>query len=208
MQEGIEPTVSTIPLGCTNKIVSGDRPSTASSDQTKHTISFSSKYDWIPCGVIATVSNHSLPYSSVIRFDRVMYSSDTSSFTLSRGLVLPFWSLKLISIPDTSAVYIRYSGITWLLVSSQPSTELCRWLAGVNQRITLPLFYTVIILQIISSSLIVTGPLYHNQSRMSSVYVIYFYFFCSVSYWPTPYYTTLFLFVKRGREVVPVGVDV
>jgi len=65
MQEGIEPTVSTIPLGCTNKIVSGDRPSTASSDQTKHTISFSSECGWIPCGVIATVSNHSLPYSSV-----------------------------------------------------------------------------------------------------------------------------------------------
>jgi len=65
MQEGIEPTVSTIPLGCTNKIVSGDRPSTASSDQTKHTISFSSECDWIPCGVIATVSNHSLPYSSL-----------------------------------------------------------------------------------------------------------------------------------------------
>jgi len=45
MLEGIEPTVSTIPLGSTNKIVSGDQPSTVSSDQTKHTISFSSKYD-------------------------------------------------------------------------------------------------------------------------------------------------------------------
>ena len=43
---------------------------------------------------------------------------------------------------------------------------------------------------------------------MSSVYVTFFYFFCSVSYWPTPYYTTLFLFVKRGREVVPVELDV
>jgi len=70
MLEGIEPTISTMPLGSTNKIVSGDRPSTASSDQTKHTISFSSKYDWIPCGVIATVSNHSLPFLSVNRFDR------------------------------------------------------------------------------------------------------------------------------------------
>ena len=29
--------------------------------------------------------------------------SDTSSFTLSRGLVHPFWSLKLISCPVTSA---------------------------------------------------------------------------------------------------------
>ena len=100
MQEGIEPTVSTIPLGCTNKIVSGDRPSTVSGNHSQHTISFSSKYDWIPCGVIATVSNHSLPFLSVIRCDRVMYSSDTSSFTLSRGLVHPFWSLKLISAPS------------------------------------------------------------------------------------------------------------
>ena len=43
MQEGIEPTISTIPLGCNNKIVSGDLPSTVSGDQTWHTISFSSK---------------------------------------------------------------------------------------------------------------------------------------------------------------------
>jgi len=86
---------------------------------------------------------------------------------------------------------------------------LCRWLAGVYQRITTPLFLMVINCHIsFLSSLIVTGPLYHNHARMSSVYVIYFYFFCSVSYWPTPYYITVFLFVKRGREVVPVGLDV
>ena len=70
MLEGIEPTVSTMPLGSTNKIVSGDRPSTVSGNHSQHTISFSSECDWIPCGVIATVSNHSLPYSSVIRCDR------------------------------------------------------------------------------------------------------------------------------------------
>ena len=74
MLEGIEPTVSTIPLGSTNKIVSGDRPSTVSSDQTKHTISFSSKYDWIPCGVIATDSNHSLSFLSVNRNEGILVS--------------------------------------------------------------------------------------------------------------------------------------
>jgi len=74
MQEGIEPTVSTIPLGCTNKIVSGDRPSTVSSDQTKHTISFSSECGWIPCEPLARDStgcrdetHHSIPYSSIIQ---------------------------------------------------------------------------------------------------------------------------------------------
>jgi len=45
MLEGIEPTVSTIPLGSTNKIVSGDQPSTVSRNHPQHTISFSSKYD-------------------------------------------------------------------------------------------------------------------------------------------------------------------
>ena len=77
MQEGIEPTVSTIPLGCTNKIVSGDLPSTMSGDHTWHTISFSSECGWIPCEPLARDStgcrdetHHSIPYSSIIRFDR------------------------------------------------------------------------------------------------------------------------------------------
>jgi len=145
MLEGIEPTVSTIPLGSTNKIVSGDQPSTVSRNHPQHTISFSSKYDWIPCGVIATDSNHSLSFLSVNRSEgilvsltgnflgypkapstplyikippthpthrffhyeryisllrQVKYSCDTSSFTLSRGLVHPFWSLTLISSPS------------------------------------------------------------------------------------------------------------
>ena len=34
MLEGIEPTISTIPLGNNNEIVSGDQPSTVSGDQT------------------------------------------------------------------------------------------------------------------------------------------------------------------------------
>jgi hypothetical protein len=45
MQEGIEPTISTIPLGCNNEIVSGDQPSTVSRNHSQHTISFSSEND-------------------------------------------------------------------------------------------------------------------------------------------------------------------
>ena len=74
MLEGIEPTVSTIPLGSTNKIVSGDQPSTVSRNHPQHTISFSSKYDWIPCGVIATDSNHSLSFLSVNRNEGILVS--------------------------------------------------------------------------------------------------------------------------------------
>ena len=44
MLEGIEPTVSTMPLGSTNKIVSGDQPSTVSENHSQHTISFSSEF--------------------------------------------------------------------------------------------------------------------------------------------------------------------
>ena len=53
MQEGIEPTISTIPLGCTNEIVSGDQPSTVSGNHSQHTISFSSECGWIPCEPLA-----------------------------------------------------------------------------------------------------------------------------------------------------------
>jgi len=68
MQEGIEPTVSTIPLGCTNKIVLGDRPSTASGDHTWHTISFSSEFGWIPCEYLARHSSGCSGKPRIIRF--------------------------------------------------------------------------------------------------------------------------------------------
>ena len=73
-----------------------------------------------------------------------MYSSDTSSFTLSRGLVLPLWSLILISLPGTSAVYNPYS-VSYVgpLVEHTPHWVLCRWLAGDNQRILIPYFIMV-----------------------------------------------------------------
>ena len=40
LRSGIEPTISTMPLGGATKIVSGDQPSTVLGDQTNHTIFF------------------------------------------------------------------------------------------------------------------------------------------------------------------------
>ena len=83
-------------------------------------------------------------HSTIFRWRQVKYSCDTSSFTLSRGLVPPFWSLVLISLAVTSAVYAPSSWITWgSLVDPPLHWVLCRWLAGVYQRITTPLFYSV-----------------------------------------------------------------
>ena len=143
MQEGIEPTVSTIPLGCTIKIVSGDRPSTVSGNHSQHTISFSSECDWIPCGVIATVSNHSLPYSSVIRCDRwSTLATHLPSLCLS-GLFplsdLWYSSSSLSHRPSTFLLYVLQLSLS----RTYTALVLCRWLAGVYQRITTPLFYSV-----------------------------------------------------------------
>ena len=67
--------------------------------------------------------------------------------TLSEWLVPTLWSLVLISIAVTSAVYVPSSWITWgSLVDPPLHWVLCRWLAGVNQRITPPLFLMVYIL--------------------------------------------------------------
>ena len=87
---------------------------------------------------------------------------------------------------------------------------LCRSLAGVNQRITLPLFYTVIILQIISSSLIVTGPLYHNWVGMSSVYCTLFHsflrvFYCSPPTFPCRYNTFIITYYPDLSRGCPRG---
>ena len=168
MLEGIEPTVSTIPLGSTNKIVSGDRPSTASSDQTKHTISFSSECGWIPCEPLARdpsgcrdETHHSIPYSSILylppshpthrffHYERyisllrqVKYSCDTSSFTLSRGLVLPLWSLILISAPSHRQSTFELCELLVFLSRTHNASKLCWWLGGNVQRIKHSLFYT------------------------------------------------------------------
>jgi len=95
MQEGIEPTISTIPLGCNNKIVSGDQPSTVSRNHPQHTISFSSKYDWIPCGVIATDSNHSLSFLSVNRNEGILVSltGNFCGYPKAPSTPLIFWQL-------------------------------------------------------------------------------------------------------------------
>ena len=110
-----------------------------------------------------------------------------STSTLSEWLVPTLWSLVLISLAVTSAVYVHLLCVLLMSLSRTLTTlVLCRSLAGVNQRITLPLFYTVIILQIISSSLIVTGPLYHNWVGMSSVYCTLFHSFLRVFYCSPP----------------------
>ena len=142
MQEGIEPTISTIPSGCTNEIVLGDRPSTVSGDQTWHTISFSSECGWIPVSrctpyspgcreqnpsfdsVLIHIIFTTIPPNSSLFWHKVSIlilipsevykfvatewctQSDTSSFTLSEWLVPTLWSLRLISCPVTSAVYV------------------------------------------------------------------------------------------------------
>ena len=106
--------------------------------------------------------------------------------------------------PLLCALHIPLSRVCSALV-------LCRWLAGVYQRITTPLFLMVINCQFIVflSSLIVTGPLYHNWLRKSSVYTDYlFFFFCFslVIFGSTPYYITLFSNVKRGPRGGACGV--
>ena len=91
-----------------------------------------------------TIAGTLILHSTIFRWRQVKYSCDTSSFTLSRGLVPPFWSLVLISLAVTSAVYAPSSWITWgSLVDPPLHWVLCRWLAGVYQRITTPLFYSV-----------------------------------------------------------------
>ena len=53
-----------------------------------------------------TITGTLLLHSTIFRYRQVKYSCDTSSFTLSRGLVPPFWSLVLKLIAVTSAVYV------------------------------------------------------------------------------------------------------
>ena len=152
---------------------------------------------------------------------QVKYSCDTSSFTLSRGLVPPFWSLVLKLIAVTSAVYVWTLRLTCVFSWSHTTSKLCRWLAGVFRESLHPYFIRSSVLTykaspiscVISYSLPI---LYHNWSGKSSVYVSFFILFITfylgpmihlvISYWPTPYYITLFLFVKRGSRGGACGV--
>jgi len=60
-------------------------------------------------------------HSTIFRWRQVKYSCDTSSFTLSGWLVPTLWSLVLISLAVTSAVYVRYSApYTYPLVEYVP----------------------------------------------------------------------------------------
>ena len=59
---------------------------------------------------------------------------------LSEWLVPTLWSLTLIFLAVTSAVYIRTLRLTHALSCAWTTSVLCRWLAGDNQRIPIPYF--------------------------------------------------------------------
>jgi hypothetical protein len=67
--------------------------------------------------------------------------SFSSSVTLSEWLVPTLWSLVLISLAATSAVYVWILSL-WRLSLSRTivTSKLCRLLAGCSQRITAPYF--------------------------------------------------------------------
>ena len=169
MQEGIEPTISTIPLGCTNEIVSGDQPSTVSGNHSQHTISFSSECGWIPCEPLARDSTGcreqnpsfdsvlihiiftTIPPNSSLFWHKVsiliLIPSEVYKFVSigwcviqpqspeSRGLVLPFWSLKLISSPSHRPSTFELCDLLMSLSRTWTTSKLCRWLGGEIQRI-------------------------------------------------------------------------
>ena len=75
----------------------------------------------------------------------------SSQITMSEWLVPTLWSLILISFAVTSAVYVGTLSHWTLSLSRKGVTSiLCRWLAGVNQRITPPLFLMVIVYHMFS----------------------------------------------------------
>jgi|ETNmetMinimDraft_9_1059917.scaffolds.fasta_scaffold33555_2 hypothetical protein len=68
-----------------------------------------------------TITGTLILHSTIFRWRQVKYSCDTSSFTLSGWLVPTLWSLVLISLAVTSAVYVRYSApYTYPLVEYVP----------------------------------------------------------------------------------------
>ena len=119
MLEGIEPTVSTIPLGCTNKIVSGDQPSTVSRNHPQHTISFSSKYDWIPCRFVATEPNHSLSFLSVNRNEEILVSLTGNFCGYPKTPSTPLINLSSYFTSSVSSCVVTW----WILDFRERSTH-------------------------------------------------------------------------------------
>ena len=145
--------------------------------------------------------------------DIVMYSSVTSSFTMSEWLVPTLWSLVLISLAVTSAVYAPSSWITWgSLVDPPLHWVLCRWLAGVYQRITTPLFLMVINCHMFFYPLSLLQDHYTTTMRECQVFIRIFIIFLYVSYllFSAPHLIiSPFSQMSRGvREVVPERLDV
>ena len=125
-----------------------------------------------PCVSIGSWS----PVYTIRGFDIVMYSSDTSSFTMSGWLVPALWSLVLISLAVTSAVYVWTLRLTHALSCAWTTSKLCRWLAGCSQRITAPYFIRSTSFNpyfFFSHYLLI---LYHTLSALSSLYYIAFWF--------------------------------
>ena len=71
---------------------------------------------------------------------QVKYSCDTSSFTLSERPVPSLWSLRLISSPSHRQSTPELCVLLIPLSRVWTASELCRWLAGHNQRILTPYF--------------------------------------------------------------------
>ena len=88
----------------------------------------------------ATHSNHLRDTLSSTEGSWLTYQRNPES----EGLVLPLWSLTLISCPVTSAVYVgTLSHWSVSLSRTHMTSILCRWLGGSVQRIHTPYFYLV-----------------------------------------------------------------
>ena len=106
--------------------------------------------------------HHTRAYGLLNRCDRVnargsqrIFQSDTSILPCLSGLfpLSDLWYSCLLAV--TSAVYVWTLRLTHALSCAWTTSKLCRWLAGVYQRITAPLFYSVNFLQ--SIFIIITG---------------------------------------------------
>ena len=168
-----------------------------------------------------TISGTLILHSTIFRwrqregsgFSKNLPKRHDSTSTLSEWLVPTLWSLVLISIAVTSAVYAPSSWITWgSLVDPPLHWVLCRWLAGVYQRITTPLFLMVINCHMFFYPLSLLQDHYTTTMRECQVFIRIFIIFLYVSYllFSAPHLIiSPFSQMSRGvREVVPERLDV
>ena len=165
------------------------------------------------------------PTNHTMRLTWTLLTMPPLNYTITGTLLLHStifrWTRHLL-LTEVNAFGIRIPSV---IVNSQTLCPISRHPSGgtpwAGSRISLPILGKVIncynghllVSCVISYSLPI---LYHNWSGKSSVYVIFFILFITFylgpmihlvnSYWPTPYYTTLFLFVKRGSRGGACGV--